>query len=62
MISMATLNALCEEAGVDPNRVQQVVITPRHAFFKVYSMDTTGQKYVGSDGWVKTHNIIAKVG
>lgn len=62
MIAMDTLNALCEEAGLDPRRVAKAVITPSHVVFRVYSVNIYGEKMVHRDGdRVITHWVKAQV-
>lgn len=60
MIALSTLNALCEEAGIDPTRVHTAVIAPFTVTFEVYSMNIHGEKMVHRDGdrmvkhWVRS--------
>jgi hypothetical protein len=61
MISMDTLNALCEEAGVDPSRVAKAIITPSRVTFQVYSWDSWGKIYLDQHRNPKMHYVIAKV-
>jgi hypothetical protein len=62
MISMNTLNTLCEEAGIDPTRVSEVKITPFSARFTVYSVNIYGEKMLNRDrDAVITHYVIAQV-
>jgi hypothetical protein len=61
MITMDTLNALCEEAGVDPCRVAKAIITPSRVTFQMYSWDCWGKLYLDKDRNPKMHYVIAKV-
>jgi hypothetical protein len=62
MISMDILNALCEEAGLDPTRVAKAVITPSRVTFQVYSMNIYGEKMLHRDGdRAITHYVVSRV-
>lgn len=62
MISMETINTLCEEAGLEPRRVRSVVITPYEAEFTVISVNIYGEAMVNAEHTeIVTHWVKAQI-
>jgi hypothetical protein len=62
VIKDSTILALCEEAGVDPQYVSSVQITPKEATFVMYSQDMRGNRYIDKQtNWAKTYWVKVKV-
>lgn len=62
MISRQQLQQVCEDAGIDPARVQSFLATPTEVVFVVYSPDPVGgRSFINHDGEAQTHTITAKV-
>lgn len=59
MIALSTINALCEEAGIDPSRVISIAIHPCEVTFTVTSMNIYGERMANAERtevithWVK---------